>query len=98
MALAKPAGAWTYEDLFVLPDDGKRYEIIEGELYEMPSPTSAHAITIANLVTMLIPLLMRLGGRWLTAPLDVFVPGGIQSSQTFSSSCQTARRRSCRAG
>ena len=28
----KLAGAWTYEDLFTLPDDGKRYEIIEGDL------------------------------------------------------------------
>ena len=35
MAQTKPAGSWTYEDLLSLPDDGRRYEIIEGELYEM---------------------------------------------------------------
>ena len=29
MAVQKPAGAWTYEDLFELPDDGKRCEIID---------------------------------------------------------------------
>jgi Uma2 family endonuclease len=75
MAQTKPAGAWTYEDLFTLPDDGKRYEIIEGELYEMPSPTSAHAAVIANLITMLIPILAKVGGRWFTAPLDVFFQG-----------------------
>ena len=75
MAQTKLAGAWTYDDLFVLPDDGKRYEIIEGELYEMPSPTSAHATVIANLITLLIPLVAKLGGRWFTAPLDVFFPG-----------------------
>jgi hypothetical protein len=39
MALSKPAGSWTYEDLLSLPDDGRRYEIIEGVLYELPSPT-----------------------------------------------------------
>jgi Uma2 family endonuclease len=75
MALTKPAGAWTYEDLFSLPE-GKRYEIIEGELYEMPSPNLAHATVIANLITALIPLVAKLGGRWYTAPLDVFFPGG----------------------
>ena len=39
MAQTKLAGAWCYEDLLTFPDDGRRYEIIEGDLYEMPSPT-----------------------------------------------------------
>jgi len=75
MALTKPAGTWTYDDLLALPDDGKRYEIIEGELYEMPAANLHHATVIANLIAMLIPLLTSLGGRWLTAPLDVFFAG-----------------------
>jgi Uma2 family endonuclease len=76
VAQTKPApGAWTYEDLFSLPEDGRRYEIIEGELYEMPSPNLDHASVIANLIAMLIPLVTRLGGRWFTAPVDVFLEG-----------------------
>ncbi len=75
MALTKPAGTWKYEDLFALPDDGTRYEIIDGELYEMPAPTWAHASVIAGLITMLIPMLQRLGAQWRTAPLDVFFAG-----------------------
>jgi Uma2 family endonuclease len=75
MAQTKPAGTWTYEDLSSLPDDGRRYEIIEGELYEMPSPGSAHAFVIAALIRLLIPLIENLGGRWCTAPIDVFFPG-----------------------
>ena len=75
MAEIKPAGAWTYEDLFALPDDGRRYEIIEGELYEMPSPTSAHARTIINLIALLLPIVARLRAHLFTAPLDVFMPG-----------------------
>ena len=75
MALTKPAGTWTYDDLLALPDDGKRYEIIEGELYEMPAPSWAHATVIANLITMLVPLVATLGGRWRTAPIDVVFPG-----------------------
>jgi Uma2 family endonuclease len=72
---SKAPGTWTYDDLFSLPDDGRRYEIIEGELYEMPSPNWAHATVIANLIALLIPIVTRLGGLWRTAPLDVFFPG-----------------------
>lgn len=75
MALPKPVGAWTYEDLFTLPDDGRRYEIIDGVLYEMPSPRSVHAFTIALIVVKLYPILAQLGGRIASAPLDVFFAG-----------------------
>ena len=63
MAITKPAGTWTYEDLFSLPHDGRRYEIIEGALYEMPAPSWAHATVIANLIPAIIPLVVTLGGR-----------------------------------
>lgn len=75
MAVTKPAGTWTYEDLFSLPDDGRRYEIIEGELYEMPAPNWDHAMTVMNLILLLAPVVQALGGRLATAPLDVFFPG-----------------------
>jgi len=75
MAITKPAGTWTYEDLFSLPDNGRRYEVIEGELYEKPAPSWDHAVTIMNLILMLAPVVQALGGRVLTAPLDVFFEG-----------------------
>jgi Uma2 family endonuclease len=61
MAITKPAGTWTYEDLFPLPDDGRRYEIIEGELCEMPAPSWNHAVTIGNVLALLIPVIQGLG-------------------------------------
>src|SRR5690348_9261468 len=76
MALTKPSGVWTYDDLLRLPDDGKRYEIIEGALYEMPSPLLVHAKVISNLMFFLGALARSLGAEWFTAPLDVFIPGG----------------------
>jgi Uma2 family endonuclease len=75
LALTKQAGTWTYEDLVAMPDDGRRYETIEGVLYEMPSPSWAHATVVANLIAMLIPIVARLRGQWRTAPLDIFFPG-----------------------
>jgi Uma2 family endonuclease len=75
MAITKPAGSWTYEDLFSLPDDGRRYEIIEGELYEMPAPSLVHATVVMNIIALLLPIVSSLGGRLFTAPLDVFFQG-----------------------
>ncbi|MBA3450431.1 MAG: Uma2 family endonuclease [Chloroflexia bacterium] len=75
MALTKPAGTWTYDDLFLFPDDGKRYEIIDGELYEMPAPNWNHAVTIASLMGLLAPIVEALRGELVTAPVDVFFAG-----------------------
>jgi Uma2 family endonuclease len=75
MALTKQAGTWTYEDLLLLPEDGRRHEIIEGDLYEMPSPLTMHAVTIRNLMFLLGPVIDALGGWLLTASLDVFFRG-----------------------
>jgi hypothetical protein len=36
--MATPRGALTYEDDAALPDDGRRYELPEGELSVTPSP------------------------------------------------------------
>ncbi len=75
MAIAKPAGTWSYEDLFSLPEDGRRYEIIEGELYQMPARRWDHSTTIMNLIALLLPVVSAMRGILRTAPLDVFFRG-----------------------
>jgi Uma2 family endonuclease len=75
MALEKPAGTWTYDDLSSLPDDGRRYEIIEGELYEMPAANLIHATILINLLRLLLPAVAAMRGRLYTAPVDVFFEG-----------------------
>jgi Uma2 family endonuclease len=75
MALKKSDAPWTYEDLLALPDDGKRYEIIEGTLYEMTAPNTAHAAAVMNLIAALLPIVAALGGRLFTAPVDLFIRG-----------------------
>jgi hypothetical protein len=37
-----PQGQWTYADWEELPDDGNRYEIIDGVLYMTTAPSSFH--------------------------------------------------------
>ena len=84
MAQTKLAGSWSYEDILSFPDDDRRYEIIEGDLYEMPSTDErprgddhqSHRIASAC---------HRQDGkdRWFTAPLDVFIPEGTRFNQIF---------------
>ena len=38
----------TADDLLALPDDGKRHELVSGELIEMPSPGVMHGIVVDN--------------------------------------------------
>lgn len=40
--LHPPPGGWTTDDLDELPEDGHRYELIDGVLIASPSPTSGH--------------------------------------------------------
>ncbi|MFT4040889.1 MAG: Uma2 family endonuclease [Thermomicrobiales bacterium] len=75
MAVARPAGTWTYADLALLPDNGTRYEIMDGELYELHSPKPAHAVAIMALIWLLLPVCDRLGATFLTAALNIFFAG-----------------------
>jgi Uma2 family endonuclease len=43
----------TYEDYLALPNDGKRYEIHDGELSVTPAPTFRHQQVVARLLGML---------------------------------------------
>jgi Uma2 family endonuclease len=42
-------GEWTYEDWLRLPNDGRRYEVLNGELYITPPPRIGHQIAVTKL-------------------------------------------------
>lgn len=42
-------GQWTYDDYLHLPDDGRRYEIIEGDLYVTNAPSFDHQFVVSQL-------------------------------------------------
>jgi Uma2 family endonuclease len=73
MVLANPQHkVWTYEDLLTLPDDGKRYEIIAGEIIKVPAPSGPHQyITLLLGSIMLQFVRLRKLGWVFTAPFDV---------------------------
>src|SRR5205823_6510780 len=43
----------TYEDYVDLPDDGRRYEILDGELEVSPAPAPRHQAVLGNLLWIL---------------------------------------------
>jgi Uma2 family endonuclease len=42
-------GEWTYDDYLKLPDDGRRFEIIEGVLYVTKAPNTDHQFAVMQL-------------------------------------------------
>jgi Uma2 family endonuclease len=73
-ALAPPKAAvtWTYSDLRSIPDDGKRYEIIDGELIVTPSPSTVHQTVSKRIQFLLMQQVEHTGqGAVFSAPLDV---------------------------
>lgn len=68
-------GCWTYEAYAALPDDGNRYEVIDGILYRMPGPSSRHQGASTHFTTRLTIHVEFAGlGRVFAAPLDVLLP------------------------
>lgn len=53
MSLETPTKLVTYDDYRHLPDDGKQYQIIEGELYMTPGPTTTHQRILFKLAQIL---------------------------------------------
>ncbi|HEY0142771.1 MAG TPA: Uma2 family endonuclease [Thermoanaerobaculia bacterium] len=62
----------TYEDYLQLPDDGNRYEIIDGELVLNPTPVFRHQRILGNLFFALeLHFRSHGGGLVVVAPFDV---------------------------
>ena|ERR1041384_6504811 len=53
MAMPATHADWTVDMLDELPDDGKRYEIIDGEVFVTPSPRYAHQFVVGELYARL---------------------------------------------
>lgn len=69
-------GEWTWEDYLRLPDDGNRYEIIEGVLYVTAAPIYDHQFSVFALAGELRAFVHPRGlGVVLGAPFDVRLPG-----------------------
>ena len=64
-------GQFTYEDLLHTPDDGKRYEVLEGDLVVSPSPSWKHQRVSRKLNALLAIAEQAEHGYAVYAPMDV---------------------------
>ncbi|MEW5988952.1 MAG: Uma2 family endonuclease, partial [Chloroflexota bacterium] len=69
-------GQWTYEEYLRLPDDGRRYEIIEGVLYVANAPSYEHQFVSGEIFGELRAFVKaRNLGVVIAAPFEVHLPG-----------------------
>ena len=72
MAMPDSTGSWTVAMLDALPEDGQRYEIIDGVLYVTPAPRVRHQHVVTMLAVALAPYVTRVcRAVLLVAPTDV---------------------------
>jgi Uma2 family endonuclease len=72
MATRDPAPKFTYDDLVLWPDDGKRHELIDGDHYVTPSPMLRHQDVAGQLYFHITAFLRDHPlGRVYIAPTDV---------------------------
>jgi Uma2 family endonuclease len=70
------------DDIWDTPEDGNRYEVIDGELYVTPPPIEPHQRTIHVLDVLLgVHILAHDLGRLYPAPIGVVLPGSATGVQ-----------------
>ncbi len=61
-----------YADYAAMPDDGHRYQVIDGELVMTPAPNEPHQRSLLNLASMIRDHVRTVGlGKVYVAPFDV---------------------------
>ncbi len=65
-------GNWTYRDWLGLPDNGYKYEVINGVLFTMPPPGTGHQRSLVKLLQMFAD--QHDLGEIIVAPCGVRLP------------------------
>jgi Uma2 family endonuclease len=78
MSETSPAaiGEWTYSEYARLPDDGNRYEVLDGEVLVTPAPTPHHQKVIARLLVALLDYVEGPGAGWVLQDVDLLFQTG----------------------
>ena len=75
MAMPAIRTEWTVAMLDELPDDGNRYELIDGELFVTPAPSDVHQLIVMELSARLHAYVQRSAvARVIASPSDVRRP------------------------
>lgn len=69
-------GEWTYSEYARLPDDGNRYEVLDGEVLVTPAPTPHHQKVILRLAMQLLEYIEGRGVGWVFQDVDLLFATG----------------------
>lgn len=69
-------GEWTYSEYARLPDDGNRYEVLDGEVLVTPAPTPHHQKVILRLAVQLSEYVEERGHGWVFQDMDLLCATG----------------------
>ena len=85
MGMVQSTQRWTAEMVRNLPDDGNRYEVVDGELLVTPSPRRLHQRAVARLFVLLEAHVSAHGiGDALMSPADIELdPHGLVQPDVF---------------
>jgi Uma2 family endonuclease len=83
--ISPPPSVWTADMARALPDDGNRYEVLDGELFVTPAPSAPHQQAAGRLFTILDAYVSANGlGVALFSPADIeFGPGRLLQPDLF---------------
>ena len=71
MAMPIPLPTYTVDMVRAFPDDGQRYELVEGMLLVTPAPGTAHQIVVARLFNALGVYLESNGPAYVVSPGEI---------------------------
>jgi Uma2 family endonuclease len=78
VVLGAHPGSFTIDDIFALPEDGMRHELLDGSIIVTPPPTVPHQVAAARLVRMLAAAAPddseALENIGVTTPDGMFIP------------------------
>ncbi len=78
MGMPVPSTYWTAAKVRAIPDDGNRYECIDGALLVTPSPLNLHQAVVGAFYRTLFPYVREQGlGYVQVSPLDVELDDGM---------------------
>jgi len=94
MVMPASETVWTAEMARALPDDGKRYEVLDGELFVTPAPSGDHQFALKALYDRLNPYVVAHGiGVLLWSPADIeFSPHRLVQPDLFVAPLNEGKR------
>ncbi len=94
MGMPHATERWTAEMVRALPDDGNRYEVVDGELLVTPAPRLPHQEAVTQLILIIRPYVDRHGiGCALMSPADIeFDPHTLVQPDFFVAPLVSGRR------